>query len=147
MHNRWNGFIAQTLLILLLGHLVSNVSRAGQKSQDRETQTQGGPPLSLQRKVRCLQAQIQKWQEEGKDLQPIGEIMQDFDPLMGQQKFAEAERLVDRALMLLGRLAATETRPPAGDVSLIAYGAQDSDGRQQIFVVKPDGTEKRRLTQ
>ena len=69
---------------------------AGGTCPDQSTSTPGaaapqaGPPPSLQRKMQCLQAQVQKWQEEGKDPQPIGEILQDFQPLMEQQKFAEA---------------------------------------------------------
>ncbi len=224
--NKVKGFIVQTLVILVLGHVVSIVSSAGQKSQDRETRTQAGPPPSLQRKRECLEAQIQKWQQEGKDPQPIGEILQDFPPLFEQQKFAEAERVVDRALKVAGgtcpdqstsrpgaeppragppaslqekmqRLQAlveekqedgvdlrpfmevmqglgplmqqqkfseaealvdhaskvlAESVPPAeppasGDLPLIAYGARDADGRQQIFAVKADGTGKNRLTQ
>ena len=62
----------------------------------------GGPPASLQRKRQCLEGQVQKWQREGKDLQPIGEIMQAFQPLVEQQKFAEAEQVIDRALKLVG---------------------------------------------
>ena len=229
MHNRWKGFIVQTLVILVLGYLVSNVSAAGQESQDQATPTPAGPPPSLQGKMHCLEAQIQKWQEEGKDPQPIGEIiMRDFQPLMEQQKFAEAERVVDRALQVAGGACPDQpTSPPpgaapstqvdwppslqekmqrlqalveqkqedeanlqpffevmqgleplvqqkkfseaealldralkvlaeaapadekssSGDSPLIAYGALDADGRQQIFVVKPDGTGKRRLTQ
>jgi TolB protein len=38
-------------------------------------------------------------------------------------------------------------KAPSGDPPLIAYGARDADGRQQIFVVKPDGTGLRRLTE
>ena len=52
--------------------------------------------------MQCLQAQVQKWQQVGKDPQPIGDIMQDFDPLAQQQKFAEAEVVVDRALKVAG---------------------------------------------
>ncbi|MCI0718181.1 MAG: family 78 glycoside hydrolase catalytic domain [Acidobacteria bacterium] len=35
----------------------------------------------------------------------------------------------------------------SGKPSLVAYGARDADGRQQIFVVRPDGSGKKRLTQ
>jgi TolB protein len=229
MHNRWKGLIGQILVILVLfGHPISNASTAGQKSQDQDTRTQAGPPPSLQRKRQCLEAQLQKWQQEGKNLQPIGEILQDFPPLFEQQKFAEAELVVDRALKVTGgtcpgeptspppstapstqsdpppslqgkmeRLQAlvqqkqedevnlqpfmevmqglgplmqqkkfseaealldralkvlAETVPAVAKSSsigppLIAYGAREPDVRQQIFVVHPDGTGKRRLTQ
>jgi hypothetical protein len=94
--------MVQGLVISVLGYLVSISSTAGQKSQNRKISTQAGPPPSLQRKRECLEAQIQKWQKDGKDPQPIGETLQDFQPLMEQQKFAEAERVVDRALNVAG---------------------------------------------
>ncbi len=74
-----------------------------------------GPPLSLQEKVQRLQALVEKRQQEGADLQPVGELMQGFDPLIQQQKFTEAEALVDRALKLLSGPAATEVQPPSAE--------------------------------
>jgi negative regulator of replication initiation len=65
-------------------------------------QNQTGPPQSLQQKVHRLQALIERREQEGADLQPVGELMQGMDPLMQQQKYTEAEALVDRALKLLG---------------------------------------------
>ena len=76
-------------------------------------------------------------------MQPVGELMQGFEPLMQQRKFSEAEALVDRAFKLLGEPAPAAPSPAPGDASLLAYGARDTDGRQQIFVVRPDGTEKK----
>lgn len=93
-----------------------------------------------------LQALVEKRQQEGADLQPIGELMQGFEPLMRQKKFSEAEALVDQALKLLGESAPADQAPASGETSLIAYGARDSDGQQQIFVVRPDGTGKKELT-
>ena len=105
------------------------------------------PPVSLQEKMQRLHALVERKQGEGADLQPVGELMQGFESLMQQKKFSEAEALVDRAFSLLGESSVSERQPLAGETSLIAYGAADTDGRQQIFVVKPDGTGKRRLTQ
>jgi hypothetical protein len=109
------------------------------------------PPASLQEKMHRLQSLIEPRmageQGDATDLQPVVEIMQRVGPLIQQQKFADAEALVDRALKLLGASASTSSSSAAGDSSLIAYAALDSDGRQQIFVVKPDGAENRRLTQ
>src|SRR5207302_1769275 len=106
-----------------------------------------GPPPSLQRKRQCLEVQVHKWEQEGKDLQPIGQIMQDFQPLVAQQKFAEAEALVDSALKLLDGSAQPNKNPESDEGNWIAFGGRDADGRQQIFVVKPDGAGKKRLTQ
>ncbi len=124
MHNKLKGFIVQTLVILVLSHVVSIVSTAGQESQDRETRTRAGPPPSLQRKMQCLQAQIQKWQQEGKDPQPIGVIiMRDFQPLVEQQKFAEAERVLDRALKVAGEACPSLSGPQLSAEEQQAYAA------------------------
>jgi hypothetical protein len=63
---------------------------------------EGQPPASLQQKMNQLHAAVEKWQEEGRDLSPVWQIMRDFQLLMQQRKFTEAEALVDRALKLLG---------------------------------------------
>src|SRR5262249_54401884 len=55
-------------------------------------------PQSLQQKMQGLQALVQQLQQQGVDLQPVGDIMQGFQPLMEQQKYTEAEALLDRAL-------------------------------------------------
>jgi hypothetical protein len=75
----------------------------------------GGVPQSLQEKMARLQALAQQRQQEGTDLQPIAEIAQGVQPLMEQQKFSEAEALVDRVLKLLSGPAATEARPPSDE--------------------------------
>ena len=109
---------------------------------------QTGPPLSLQQKMQRLQGLVNQREQAAGDMQPIGYLMQDFQALMDQQKFSEAEALVDRALKLLGESEpAGEASTEPGDNALIAYGARDADGRQQIFVVRTDGSAKRRLTQ
>src|SRR6266566_6952067 len=54
-----------------------------------------------------LQALVEKLQQQGVNLQPVGDLMQGFQPLVQQQKFTEAEALLDRALKLAGEL-----RPP-----------------------------------
>jgi DNA invertase Pin-like site-specific DNA recombinase len=55
-------------------------------------------------------------------LQPVGELMPDFEPLI-QQKFAEA--LVDRALKLVSLSPAAKAQPSSGETALIAYGARE----------------------
>src|SRR5262252_2978027 len=103
MRNRSKRLIGYTVVtVVFFGHLVSNASAAP-----------AGQPASLQRKRQCLEAQIQKWQQEGKDLQPIAEILQDFPPLFEQQKFAEAEQVVDRALKVTGVTCPDQPASPA----------------------------------
>jgi MoxR-like ATPase len=60
-----------------------------------------GPPESLQRKMQALQQAVQKRQQEGGDLSPVGRIMQKFEPLMKEGKVKEAEAVIDEALKLL----------------------------------------------
>ncbi len=82
-------------------------------------QPPGPPPAtarqSLQQKMARLQALAQKHQEAGGDMQPIVEIADGVQPLLDQQKFREAEALVDRALKLLGETGTSGERPPAGN--------------------------------
>jgi len=106
----------------------------------------GVVPPALQEKMARLWALAQQRQQAGADMQPVVAITEGIQPLLQQQKFSEAEALVDRALKLLGGTAATESRSPAGEPSVLAYGGPDVDGRQQIFLVNTDGTGKRRLT-
>jgi tetratricopeptide (TPR) repeat protein len=92
-------------VILGLGFVVSAGSAAGQGNQDQATR--------IQQKIERLHGLVQQRQKEGADLQPVGELMQDFEPLMQQQKFAEAEALLDRALELVNKLGSpTPTGPP-----------------------------------
>ncbi|MFN2529817.1 MAG: hypothetical protein ABR555_00820 [Pyrinomonadaceae bacterium] len=157
------------LLVLLTGFFITY-----QNAFARSTFYQGNPqatmPQSLQEKMQRLRALVERLQQQEVDLQPVGDLMQNFQPLVQEQKFKEAEALVDRAFKIAQDLAsssASQTGPPRsqqqekppsasmpavevasalGDTTLIAYGARDDDGRQQIFVVRPDGTGKRRLT-
>jgi Tol biopolymer transport system component len=105
------------------------------------------PPISLQEKMQRLQALVDQREQAGANLQAVGDLMRGFEQLMQQKKFSEAESLVDRALKLVGESAQPNESPESDKASWIAYGSRDSDGRQQIFVVRPDGTGKRRLTQ
>jgi len=79
------------------------VDRAFKIAQDLASSAarQTGPPPSLQKKMRSLQALIEKRQQAGGDMKTIGDVMQGLQPLMDQQKFSEAEALADRALSLL----------------------------------------------
>jgi Spy/CpxP family protein refolding chaperone len=64
------------------------------------------PPASFQAKVQKIQATMRQWQTEGRDLSGVSEALtqlkQELEPLMKQQKFAEAEAVLDRALTLMG---------------------------------------------
>ena len=80
------------------------------------------PQARLQKKVRTFEAEAQKWKQEGRDLSPVGRIMQEFEPLMKQGKLPEAEAVLDRAIERLrgkpdagasaGRATPTTRRSP-----------------------------------
>lgn len=55
----------------------------------------------LPQKMDRLQAGVRRWQEQGRDPSPIGEIMRAFGPLMEAGKVREAEALLDQALKKL----------------------------------------------
>ena len=56
-----------------------------------------------------VQRGVQRWQQQGKSLAPVGKIMQQFGPLMKAGKIDEADAVLDRALKLLD-----DGRPKAG---------------------------------
>jgi len=55
----------------------------------------------LQEKLQKVQEGVQQWQNDNRDPAPIGEIMEEFDPLMKEGKHKEAEAVLDRALKRL----------------------------------------------
>jgi len=59
------------------------------------------PPLSIQEKMKKLKAGVQKLEDEGGDASSVGEVMREFKPLMDEQKYKQAEEILDQALKLL----------------------------------------------
>lgn len=138
---RWRKeLIVKILLILVLGFHAGRGILAGQ-NEDQVTLIQ-----QKAKRVHDLVSQRYLDGAEWRTLQPVSDLMRGLGPLMKEKKYAEANALLNRALKLLGDTTATDDTAASGDLSLIAYAARDSDGRQQIFVVKPDGTAKRPLT-
>lgn len=134
------------LVLMVLFAFAGTPAPASAQTAQPQQVPSAAPPQSLQQKMRRLHDLVEKRQEEGADLQPVGELMQGFEPLRQERKFSEAEALVDRALKLLGESAATDDGAASGESSLIAYAARDANGRQQIFVVRPDGAGERQLS-
>ena len=60
------------------------------------------PPAALQEKAGRVQNGVARWVEEGRDPSPIGELMNQIDPLLRAGKMREAEAILDQALKLLG---------------------------------------------
>ena len=67
----------------------------------RRTNPGKPPPASLRDKMEKLKAGIKKLEDEGGDASSIGEIMREFKPLMDEQRFKDAEEVVDQALKAL----------------------------------------------
>jgi Spy/CpxP family protein refolding chaperone len=62
-------------------------------------------PQSLQMKMQQAQQQMKQLKAEGRDLASLQELVQKFEPLMREKKFAEAEAVLDEGLKLLGEAA------------------------------------------
>jgi hypothetical protein len=60
-----------------------------------------GPGRQLQAKMQRLQAGMKRLQQSGGNPSKIAKLMRNFAPLMRQQKFKEAETLLDEALELI----------------------------------------------
>lgn len=59
------------------------------------------PPPSLREKADRVRAGLQKAQSEGRNIQPLGELVQPIDGLVRAGKFAEAEAQLDKVLQAL----------------------------------------------
>jgi hypothetical protein len=56
----------------------------------------------IQKKMQRVQQGVKRWQKQGKNLAPVGRIMQQFEPLIKAGKIDEAGAVLDRAIRLLG---------------------------------------------
>ena len=92
----------QARLRSLRGQLVAQAGEAASQQAGLKTRLEG--------KIKRIHAAVQQWQEGGRDPSAVGQIMQEFEPLMKLGKHKEAEAVLDRALSELGIGAA----PKAG---------------------------------
>ncbi|MBN1419274.1 MAG: hypothetical protein JXP34_10885 [Planctomycetes bacterium] len=72
----------------------------------------GAPPHSLRSKADRFWESVNRWRKENRDPSPVAEIMKDFEPLLREGKFKEAEAVLDRALEFLGAGENTEKKKP-----------------------------------
>lgn len=84
----------QARLRTLRSQLASQAGEAASQQAELKTRLEG--------KIKRIHATIQQWQEDGRNPSAVGEIMQEFEPLMKQAKHKEAEAVLDRALSELG---------------------------------------------
>ena len=67
MRLRWVGILAKVTLIFVLGLLLVERSAQGQDNQDREAR--------IHQKMERLRALVEQRQQEGINIQPVGELM------------------------------------------------------------------------
>lgn len=59
------------------------------------------PPPEFAAKMERIKAGVAKWQSEGRDPSPIGQMMQQFEPLMRAGQIEQANGVLDQALKAL----------------------------------------------
>ena len=91
---------AQIALMLGLRGQLTAEQRA-QLAELRAKHSGQHPPPELAAKMERLKAGIAKWQGEGRDPSPIGQMMQQFEPLMRAGQMEQANALLDQALKAL----------------------------------------------
>ena len=96
--------LSRTALLVMLMLTLASLRNASAQDAQRRGSVQDPVPQSLQDKMQRLQGLVEQLQQNGADVQPIGDLMQGFGPLMQEQKFTEAEALIDRALKLAGEM-------------------------------------------
>jgi Spy/CpxP family protein refolding chaperone len=91
---------AQLALILGLRAKLTDNQRA--KLTELRAKNPGPqPPPEFAAKVERIKAGIARWQSEGRDPSPIGQMMQQFEPLMRSGQSEQANALLDQALKTL----------------------------------------------
>jgi hypothetical protein len=58
-------------------------------------------PESIRRKMERASELAERWKRDGKDLTPVARVMNRVEPLLRQRRFEEAEKVMDRGLLLL----------------------------------------------
>ena len=61
------------------------------------------PQFRIQAKMKLVCAGIDRWHRSGKDPSAVGKLMEGAKPLADGGKLDELEKLVDRALEMLGK--------------------------------------------
>ena len=88
-----------TLMLGLRGQLTDDQRAA--LTQLRAKNPGPQPPPGFVAKMERLKAGIARWQSEGRDPSPIGQMMQQFEPLMRSGQIEPANALLDQALKAL----------------------------------------------
>ena len=91
---------AQLALILGLRSKLTDDQRA--KLTELRAKNPGPqPPPEFPAKIERIKAGIARWQNEGRDPSPVGQMMQQFEPLMRSGQLEQANALLDQAIKTL----------------------------------------------
>lgn len=90
---------AQIALMLGLRGKLTDDQRA--KLTELRAKNSGQPPPGFVAKMERFKAGVARWQSEGRDPTPIGQMMQQFEPLMRSGQIEPASALLDQALKAL----------------------------------------------
>ena len=85
--------LTQVILVVMLTVFSITSQNASAHDMPLQGNAQGAMPQSLQEKMQRLRALVERLQQQDVDLQPVGDVMQGFQPLVQDQKFSEAEAL------------------------------------------------------
>jgi Spy/CpxP family protein refolding chaperone len=92
-----------TLMLSIRGKLTAEQRAKLTELRAKKPDPQQPSPATLQEKAGRIQNGVARWTEEGRDPTPIGELMNQIDPLLRAGKMREAEAILDQALKLLGK--------------------------------------------
>ena len=95
---------------------------------------------SVHQKAEKVQEGIVKWIQAGRDPSPVAEIIKEIGPLLKENKFRDAELVLDRALALLGT---EKVDQPENNISTISLGDEPyiTEPRQVKVGNIPDNAE------
>jgi len=131
------------LPVVEAGTLVAQTAPADEVGHARAPDP-GRPPQSLLDKVKRLREALDGDEVTMETRRKIGKIVDRLEPLLMDRNFAEAEAVLDEALTDSVDSGRNDLSHVKGGV--IAFGLRDAKGHLQIWVAKPDGSERRQLT-
>jgi hypothetical protein len=74
----------------------------GQPLVEKPVSPMDHPEVRIQAKMKPVREGIERWHKSGKDPSAVGKLMEGAQPLADSGKLGELEKLVDRALEMLG---------------------------------------------
>ena len=90
---------ARFALMLAIRGKLTDDQRA--KLTELRAKNPGQPPPGFAAKMERIKAGVARWQNEGRDPTPIGQMIQQFEPLMRSGQIEPANALLDQALKAL----------------------------------------------